>query len=164
MDPSQAARVLQEYGTAVLHLAYSYLRSREEAEDVLQDTLVQYIRKAPDFDSQAHERAWLLRVAANLSKNRLKAPWHWQPPIPEDYPAQGIPEESVALYQAVSALPVKYREVIHLYYYEDATTAQIAAILGKREGTVRSLLTRARAQLRASLKGGDADEALSKRI
>lgn len=75
MEPSQAARVLEEHGRAVLHLAYSYLRSREEAEDVLQDTLAQYIRKAPSFDSQAHERAWLLRVAANFCKNRLKAPF-----------------------------------------------------------------------------------------
>lgn len=160
MEPSQAAQILEEHGRAVLHLAYSYLRSQEEAEDVLQDTLVQYIRKAPSFDSQAHERAWLLRVAANLCKNRLRAPWRHPPEIPEDYPGQGIPEESVALYQAVNALPVKYREVIHLFYYEDATTAQIAAILGKREGTVRSLLTRARAQLRESLKGGAANEDL----
>ena len=90
MEPSQAARILEEHGRAVLHLAYSYLRSQEEAEDVLQDTLVQYIRKAPSFDSQAHERAWLLRVAANLCKNRLRAPWRHPPEIPEDYPGQGM--------------------------------------------------------------------------
>ena len=99
-------------------------------------------------------------MAANLCKNRLKAPWRNHPEIPENYPGEGVPEESMALLQAVSALPVPYREVIHLFYYEDATTAEIAAILGKREGTVRSLLSRGRERLRQSWKGGPDHEAL----
>ncbi len=60
----------------------------------------------------------------------------------------------MALFQAVCSLPVKYREVIHLFYYEDYTTAQIAQVLGKREGTVRSLLNRGREKLRQIWKEG----------
>ena len=160
MEREQVERVLEEHGQRILHLAYSYLGSREDAEDILQDTLVRYMDKAPDFRSPEHEKAWLLRGAANLCKNRLKAPWRNHPEIPENYPGEGVPEESMALLQAVSALPVPYREVIHLFYYEDATTAEIAAILGKREGTVRSLLSRGRERLRQSWKGGPDHEAL----
>lgn len=154
MEPSEIEGALKRHGRQILHLAWSYLHSRDDAEDVLQDTLVQLMKTDPHFESEAHEKAWLLRVAINLCKNRLKSPWRQHSQLPEDYPADGVPEESLALLQAVSALPLKYREVIHLFYYEDATTAQIAQLLGKNESTVRSLLSRARDQLRVSLKGG----------
>lgn len=65
------ARALRRHGDAVLRLACAYLHQRAEAEDVLQDALLQYLQKAPAFADEAHERAWLLRVAANLCKNRL---------------------------------------------------------------------------------------------
>lgn len=154
MEDTAVEQALEAHGAAILHLAYAYLHDRSEAEDVLQDTLVQLLSRAPAFESGDHERAWLLRVAANLCKNRLKAPWRRHEALPEDYPAQGIPEESVALFQAVCSLPVKYREVIHLFYYEDYTTAQIAQVLGKWEGTVRSLLNRGREKLRQIWKEG----------
>ena len=148
---------LARNGDRILHLAYSYLHNRADAEDVLQDTMVQLIRKSPAFENQEHEKAWLLRVAINLCKNRLKSPWNQCAGLPEDYPAEGIDEDSLALFQAVSSLPLDYREVVHLFYYEDATTAEIAALLGDREGAVRTRLSRARAMLRDTLKGGDSD-------
>lgn len=152
MDNELAERVLQDYGAPILHLAYSYLHSRADAEDVLQDTLVQYLRAAPRFEQERQRKAWLYKVAANLCKNRLSASWNRVSALPEDFPGQGIPEESIVLLQAVSALPEKYREVVHLFYYEDATTAEIAEITGRREATVRSLLFRARKYLRRELE------------
>ena len=148
MNQQQVQRALADYGKSILHLAYSYLRNRADAEDVLQDTMVQLLRKAPEFESDEHEKAWLLRVAANLCKNRLRTPWRRYEQLPEDYPADGKSEESLALLQAVGSLPVKYREVVHLFYYEDASTAQIAAYLGAGESAVRKRLSRARAMLR----------------
>jgi RNA polymerase sigma factor (sigma-70 family) len=152
MENGEVERVLSAYGPQLLHLAYSYLHCQADAEDVLQDTLVQYMRASPQFPDEARRKAWLYRVAANLCKNRLRAPAQKTAELPEDYPSDGIPEESIGLYQAVNALPVKYREVVHLFYYEDATTAQIAEMLGKRETTVRSLLFRARQLLREELE------------
>lgn len=151
MPREQIENALKKHGARVLHLAYSYLRRTADAEDILQDTMLIYLQKAPVFESEEHEKAWLLRVAANLCKNRLRSPWSRMSEIPEDYPGEGIPEESLALYESVNALPEKYREVIHLFYYEDFFTAQIAYILGKKESTVRSLLFRARALLREQL-------------
>lgn len=64
----QAARLLDQYGNRILRLAYTYLHNMSDAEDILQDTLLQFLKKAHSFYSAEHEKAWLLRVAANLSK------------------------------------------------------------------------------------------------
>lgn len=66
-----AETALDRYGNSILRLAYSYLHNLSDAEDILQDTLLKYIQAAPAFESGGHEKAWLLTVAANLSKNKL---------------------------------------------------------------------------------------------
>lgn len=148
----RAARLLDEYGNHVLRLAYSYLHNMNDAEDILQDTLIQFLKAAPTLDSPEHEKAWLLRVAANLSKNRI------------DYnrlrAADELDEELAAeeredlsfVWEAVKSLPVQYREVIHLFYHEGYRAAQIARILGRKESTVRSDLRRGREKLKDVLK------------
>ena len=67
----QAERILVEHGNSILRLAYSYLHNMSDAEEILQDTLLQFLKTAPAFENSSHEKAWLLRVAGNLSKNRL---------------------------------------------------------------------------------------------
>ena len=149
-----AARALRRHGDAVLRLACAYLHQRAEAEDVLQDALLQYLQKAPPFADEEHEKAWLLRVAANLCKNRLSY-WkrHPQEELSEWLPAPQSEESGLtAVWDAVGALPARYRGVIHLYYYEGYTTVELARILGKKESTVRSLLARARERLRETMK------------
>ena len=68
----QAARVLDEYGNSILRLAYSYLHNMSDAEDILQETLIQFLKTGPLLENPSHEKAWLLKVAANLSKNRIE--------------------------------------------------------------------------------------------
>ena len=150
-EGQNGARVLEAYGDAILRLAYSYLHSRTDAEDVLQDTLVQYLTKRPAFEGPAHEKAWLMRVAINLCKNQLSAPWkrRWEE-LGEDQPC--FDQEESAVLEAVNGLPVKYREVIHLYYVEGYSTAEIASLLGRGEGAVRVQLSRGRERLRRVLK------------
>lgn len=148
----QAERMLTDYGGSILRLAYSYLHNLSDAEEVLRDTLIQFLKTAPALNGPKHEKAWLLRVAANLSKNRL------------DYnrvrAADELNEELAAeeredlsfVWEAVKALPVHQREAVHLFYHEGCTTAEIAAMLGRRESTVRSDLRRGRAGLKEILK------------
>ncbi len=138
---------LSRHGQRIMHLAWSYLHNRADAEDVLQEAMIRYMKSQQSFRDEEHEKAWLLRVAANLCKNILRSRAHEGGEIPENLEGKGIPEEAIAVYEAVKALPEKYREVIHLFYYEDASTAEIAEILGKKETTVRSLLRRARKML-----------------
>ena len=105
-----------------------------------------------NFESPAHARAWLLRVTVNGCKSRLRAPWRRRTaPLLDAYPA-AAPEEGTLL-EAMQALPARDRAVLHLYYYEGYQTAEIAALTGLREGSVRSRLTRARTRLRQVLKG-----------
>ena len=120
--------------------------------DVLQDTLVQFLRTAPVLNKKEHEKAWLLHVAANLSKNRIKynAIRHTDE-LMEELVAENRDDLSF-VWEAVKDLPDKYREVVHLFYHEGYQTAQIAQILGMKETTVRSNLSRGREKLKAVLK------------
>ena len=148
----QAERLLNDYGNSVLRLAYSYLHNMSDAEEVLQDTLVQFLKTAPALDGPEHEKAWLLRVAANLSKNRLD---YNKVRLTDELNEELVAEEREDLsfvWEAVKALPTNQREAIHLFYHEGCTTAEIGKILGRRESTVRSDLRRGRAMLKEVLK------------
>lgn len=147
-----AEHALCTYGQSILRLAYSYLRNQSDAEDILQETLVRLLRSAPEFETQEHEKAWLLHVAANLSKNRLRYNrLRRADPLEETLIAQERPDLAF-VWEAVSALPVRWREVLHLYYQEEYSTAQIAQILSRKESTVRSDLRRARIRLKEVLQ------------
>ena len=148
----QAAHLLDEYGNSILRLAYSYLHSMSDAEDILQDTLIQYIKTAPQLTGAAHEKAWLMKVAANLSKNKIQ---YNQVRRTDELDETLVAEDRKDLqfvWEAVRQLPEHYREVIHLFHYEGYSTAQIARMLGRKEATVRSDLRRGRMQLRDILK------------
>lgn len=143
---------MDTYGNSILRYAYSYLHNMSDAEEILQDTLVKFLQTAPVFESARHEKAWLMRVAGNLSKNRLDYNRIRQADeLSEELSADGR-EELSFVWEAVKALPEKFRAVIHLFYYEGYSAAEIARLLGRSEGTVRSDLARGRAKLRETLK------------
>lgn len=151
-ESNRLETVIRTYENTLYRAALAILGDPQEAEDVVQDTFLHLWEKASIFESLAHERAWLLKVAVNGCKSRLRAPWRRRtaPPL-DSYPAAD-PEEQ-ALMEVIQSLPPKDRTVLHLYYYEGYQTAEIAAMTGWREGTVRSRLARARDRLRDLLKG-----------
>ena len=148
----KAAYYFDRFGSAVLRLAYSYLHNTEDSEDVLQETLIQYIRSAPRFENDKHAKAWLMRVAANLSKNRIGYNKTRLTDELNDELAAEEREDLSFVWQAVKELPPKQREVIHLFYQEGYAAAEIAGILDRNESTVRSDLKRGREALRKILK------------
>lgn len=148
----QTEALLDRHGESILRLAYSYLHNQSDAEDILQDTLIQYLRTSPTLESPAHEKAWLLRVAGNLSKNLLRAQGYRQADQLEETLVAQEREDLSYVWEAVKALPVPYRETIHLFYYEGYSTAQIARILDQKESTVRSRLKRGREKLKPLLE------------
>ena len=151
---ARAEKLLDAYGDLLLRYAYSYLHNMADAEEVLQDTLVQFLKTAPVFLNKAHEKAWLLRVAANLSKNRLSYNKLRQTDeLNEELTAEGR-ENLSFVWDAVKELPVQFREVIHLHYYEGYSTEEIAKILGRNPSTVRSDLRRGREKLKTILQEG----------
>ncbi|MBE5974135.1 MAG: RNA polymerase sigma factor [Paenibacillaceae bacterium] len=143
---------MKEYGNSVLRLAYSYLHNMSDAEDVLQDTLIQFLKTQPHFESGEHEKAWILRVASNISKNRITYNKIRKTDELTETLAAEETQDLTFVWEAVKQLPPKYSEVIHLFYHEGYSTAEIASILSKNEATVRSLLMRARMKLKDVLK------------
>lgn len=148
----EAAFLLDTYGNRILRLAYSYLHNEQDAEEVLQDTLLKYLQAAPAFESDEHQKARLLRVAANLSKNRITYNKIRRTDELDETLIAEEREDLSFVWEAIKQLPEKYREVIHLYYYEGYSTVDIARILGRKESTIRSDLRRGREQLKITLK------------
>lgn len=148
----QAAQILDTYGDTILRYAYSYLHNQSDTEEVLQDTLIQFLKTRPVFESDEHEKAWLLRVAGNLCKNRLKYNRLRQTDELREELIAEQREDLSFIWDAVQALPVQYREVIHLFYREGYSTREISQILGRKEATIRSDLSRGRGKLKELLK------------
>ena len=163
----EPAALAEQYAGMLYRLAYARTGSRADAEDVMQEVFVRLLRARPEFRDEEHAKAWLLRVGARCAADVLRAPWRRREgPLDDGLPAPEPPGEGgVALVSvciaAVLALPAKYRMAVHLYYYEELSVAEIAAVLGKSEGAVKSRLFRARALLRRYLKeDGDVSERL----
>lgn len=152
---AEAEHYLDTYGNAILRLAYSYLHNMADAEEVLQDTLVQFIHTAPVFENEPHAKSWLMQVAANLSKNRIRSNRIRRAEDLDELQETLAGQESEDLsfvWEAVKSLPEKYREVIHLFYQEGYATGEIAQILQRKESTVRSDLKRGRERLKEILQ------------
>ena len=147
-----ASRLLDQYGNMILRLSYSYLHNQSDAEDILQETLIKYLQTAPDFAGPVHEKAWLLKVAANLSKNRIDYNRLRKTDKLEETLVAKERQDLSFVWEAVKQLPQNYRAAIHLFYYEGCSTAQIARILDRKESSVRSDLRRGREQLKNILK------------
>lgn len=158
MDREEAAHLVERYGTMVYRLAYARTGSREDAEDITQETFLRLVRAAPDFREEEHCKAWLLRVAANCAGDLHRSPWRRRVVPLEEAGEMSAPEsESGDMGEVLLALPEDYRVVVHLYYYEEMSTEEIACVLGKREGSIRTRLSRARKRLRQVLAETEGD-------
>lgn len=147
-DPDVLAR---QYAPAVYRLAYIRTGCRADAEDVMQEVFLRLVRTKPAFSDHTHAKAWLLRVAANCASDVFRLPWRRrEEPLEEETAVPDGPEAG-SVTEAVLALPARYRVPIHLHYYEGYSVAEIAGIIGRSEGTVKSRLFRARSLLRDKL-------------
>ncbi len=140
-------KTIRQYSPMVYRLACARAGNRQDADEIYQEVFLRYIRKQPAFQNETHEKAWFLKVTANCANSlwRSARKWHTEP-LPEDLLLE-TPEE-IDLSHALGKLPPAYREVIHLFYYEELSTREIGQILHRRISTVRTQLTRARAILK----------------
>ena len=150
---AELEEAMGRYETTVFRLAYSYTRSRSDAQDICQEVFLRYYCRRPIFASEEHRRAWLLRVTVNRCKSHLSS-WWVRRTVPLDDRISMPEPEYLELDEALRRLPEKDRLVIHLFYYEDCSTREIAKLTHSTEGAVRTRLTRARQQLGRFLKGG----------
>lgn len=151
---TQWETALTRYGDMVYRLALVRTGQKQDAEDVTQNVFLAYARQLKSgacFESEEHERAWLIRVTINQSKNLFASAWfRHRAALTEEIAFSSQSRSEV--YFAVQALPEKYRTVIHLYYYEGYQVKEISGLLGKKENTVKSLLKRGRQQLKQELE------------
>ncbi|WP_020619297.1 RNA polymerase sigma factor [Paenibacillus daejeonensis] len=143
------------YSDNLIKIAFTYLKNVADAEEVAQDVFLTYLQTAPVFESDEHEKAWLIRTAINKSKNMLKAGWfRSRTPIPDNLAY--FPKDEYSVLQAVLSLDKKYRIPIHLHYYEGYSLEEIADILHAKPATVGTWLARGRTQLRGAIGGMEA--------
>ena len=142
------------YQDNLFAVAFNICQNTQDAEDVIQDTFVQYYTTKKEFDNEEHIRAWLIWVAVNKAKNVTRTFWRRNKVSIEDFTEMLAFEtpESETLFETMMQLPKKYRIVIHLYYYEDYSVGEIAKILKLSESNVKTRLMRGRAKLREVLK------------
>lgn len=147
--------LLDKYGDMVLRIAYTYLKNRADAEDIVQDVFLRIIDKKPSFNDENHEKSWLIRATINMCKNKVNLFWNKNKCSIDDVQEFAVSDKyntDTSVFQAVMALGEKYRVVIYMYYYEGYSTPEIADVIGKSETTIRSLLHRARNKLKDMLK------------
>ena len=150
-------RAIERYADTVRRICFVHLKNRADTEDIFQTVFVKYLLHGEPFASEEHERAWIIRVTLNACKDLLKSFFRSRTVPLEELTDRAMPAETEQreVLQAVLALPVPYRDVIYLHYYEGYTAPEIAGILGKNVNTVYTRLTRARGPLRQALGGED---------
>lgn len=142
---------VNSYKNMVFRLAITYLKNLQNAEDVTQEVFIKLYQNDKKFQSKEHEKAWLVRVTINASKDVLKSAWMKKTvPIVGDFVFKE--KEDGDLYYAIHRLKPKYRTAIHLYYYEDYSVKEIAEIMDVTETSIQTRLYRARKQLKSILE------------
>ena len=151
-------RIVETYSDTLLRLAMHHVNNLAEAQDVVQDVYLKYMKKHPAFNDFEHERAWLMRVCITRCKDYHRHWWQLKrSEAPNDIKDEDHSNDFVLL-DEVKKLNFHERNAIYLYYYEQYSVKEIAAIFETKENTVSSWLHRARKQLKEQLKGGWDDE------
>lgn len=163
MDAQTFEQVVHTYGDYLVRLCYTYTKDWQMAEDLTQETFLRFY--ASDYRADADVKTYLYRIAVNRCKSYLVS-WRYrqtqllqlsQRLVAKDQVAEQVEQKELAsrLYEKITELPVKYREVVVFYHYFEFTTAQIAAVLKLSENTVKTRLRRARQQLGVTLQKGE---------
>nr|WP_312289830.1 sigma-70 family RNA polymerase sigma factor [Clostridium chromiireducens] len=143
--------LIEKYSDMLIRISYSYMKNLSDAEDITQDVFIKLLEKRPEFENTEHEKAWLLRIAINLSKDKLKSAYFKNTaPLEGDFIDTTQKDDEII--QAVLSLPIKYRSIVLLYYYEDYSISEISNVLNIKESTVGSQLSRGRKLLKSILK------------
>lgn len=129
------ARLIAQYELTLLRMCYMYLHDRGLAEDAVQETFLKAYRAFHTFRGESSEKTWLMRIALNTCRDMKRGAWFRY--VDRRVEAESIPVtgeiveygDREMLAQAILRLPVKYREVILLYYYQDMTLQEIAHTL-----------------------------------
>lgn len=151
-------KIIETYGDNLLRLCTLYLKDSKLAEDAVQETFIRVWKNQGTFQNKSHLKTWITRIAINVCKSYLRTPWSkmkFTSKIEEI--VQGSVElgenSDQTLLTSIMELPVKYREIILLYYYQELTIDEISEILHMNASTVGVRLKRGREKLEPMLRG-----------
>ena len=161
---AEVNHAVDTYADMVRRVCFYHLKNQADTEDVFQEVFLKYMLHDEPFKNKEHEKAWLLRVAINACKDYLKNFFRRNTVSLDSLyeMAAEIPESHREVLEAVLSLPGKYKDAIYLHYYEGYSAAEIGQILGKKENTVYSLLSRGRWMLKDILTDGDGEHSFRK--
>ena len=146
-----AAEAFKKHSDMVYRLAVARVKNKYDADDVLQEVFLRFIKAKDKVENEEHLKALLIRITINCSKSMLTSSWFKRTePLSESL---GVSDEYSDTLDAVMRLPQKYRTVIHLHYYMGYSVDEIASILKAKPSTVKSQLHRARQKLKLDLEG-----------
>ena len=156
----EAGRAVEQYADLVRRICMIHLKNYEDSEDIFQTVFLKYVLRSEPFDSQEHEKAWIIRVTVNACRDLLKSFFRSRTVSLDQLieRPQDMPEDHSDILEAVLELPARFRDVVYLHYYEGYTAPEIGRILKKNPNTVYTLLARARQLLKTRLEGVSEDE------
>ena len=172
-NPALAIETIMDmYGDEIKRLVFAYVKNSADTDDVTQEVFVTIYQKLNTFKGNSSLKSWIYSIAINKCKDYLRS-WHARNKrlreklitsshtmkkeeiTPEEQALQR--DHSSELFRTVMDLPIKYREIIILFYFKELSTGEISKILDMNEATVRTRLTRGREKLKeclSSKKGG----------
>lgn len=137
----------------VYRVCYSFMKNKADTEDMVQETFLRLLSTGKEFESERHEKAWLIVTASNLCKDALKKWWRKSENIDDYLDIAEEPKQEDGILEIILQLPSDYKDAVYMYYYEGYSTVEIAQHLKCPEATVRSRLSRARSKLQSMMGG-----------
>lgn len=154
--------LMKEYGNDVIRMAYIYMKNKQSAEDIAQDVFLKCYEKMDTFRNESSYKTWILRITVNRCKDVLKS-WSYKNLYITDLVKlnhsqkeyePSVEDENELISKQVIALPIKLREVIILFYYQEFSIEEISEMLNTNPNTIKTRLHRARLKLKKTFEGG----------
>lgn len=150
--------LINSYGNSLLRMCYLYLHDMQLAEDAVQETYIKVYQNWSTFQGESSEKTWITKIAMNVCNSMRRNQWYkYMIPSYDIYEADESYQEDQfcddTVVSAIYHLKPKYREIVLLFYYQEMKAKEIAAMKGISESAVTVRLSRAREQLKQSLKG-----------
>jgi RNA polymerase sigma factor (sigma-70 family) len=147
-------QIYERHLNTVYRVCFMFMKNRPDTEDMVQNTFIRLMKDKTVFESEEHEKAWLIRTATNLCKDHFKH-W-WSKTVSINNVTEAAVEQPFSIdgnLEKVLALPSRYKTAIYLYYYEGYSTVEIAKIMKKDPSTIRGYLHNGRKLLKMEMEG-----------
>lgn len=146
-------KTIRKYADTVFRIAFLRTKNKHDAEDIMQEVFLRFVKATPDFSDSEHEKAWFIRTTINRTKSFFGSAWYRKTaPMDENLSTTDTYEAEYDLVSRVKALPKDMGTVIHLFYFEDMSVREIASAMEKTESAVKSMLFRGRKLLKIELE------------